>query len=185
MNRLTIFSVCATLLLLFTATSSMATDLDPENTLYMDLKNGRVVIAMKPDLAPRHVARIKELVRQGFYDGLTFHRVIDGFMAQTGCPRGDGTGGSGVKLKSEFSNFPHYRGVCSMARAQDINSADSQFFIMLGKAPHLNHQYTVWGKVVSGMEYVDMIKKGDPHRNGRVKNPDKIIRIRVAADVKE
>lgn len=183
MKKLTIFSFLAAMFLLVLAGTGLASD--PENTLYMDLKDGRVVIEMKPDLAPRHVARIKELVREGFYDGLTFHRVIEGFMAQTGCPRGDGTGGSGQKLKSEFSKHRHYRGVVSMARAQDINSGDSQFFIMFDKAPHLDRQYTVWGKVTSGMEYVDMIKKGNPKRGGKVIDPDKIIRIRVAADVKE
>ncbi|WP_222705807.1 peptidylprolyl isomerase [Salidesulfovibrio onnuriiensis] len=190
MKKLTIFALCTMLFLAFAATGVLAGDSkeqpkDLENTLYMDLDNGRVVIEMRPDLAPKHVERIKELVRQGFYDGLTFHRVIEGFMVQTGDPKGDGTGGSGKKLKSEFNNHRHYRGVCSMARAADINSADSQFFIMLGKAPHLDRQYTVWGKVTSGMEYVDMIKKGDPARNGMVVNPDKIIRIRVAADVQE
>lgn len=188
MKKLTIFSLLTALFLLCAATISLAGDdtkTDPENTLYMDLEYGRVVIEMKPDLAPRHVKRIKELVRQGFYDGLTFHRVIDGFMAQTGDPKGDGTGGSGVKLRSEFSKHRHYRGVVSMARAQSIHSADSQFFIMYDKAPSLDRQYTVWGKVISGMEFVDMIKKGSQARNGMVEDPDKIIRIRVAADVKE
>ncbi len=176
------------LVFMFAATGAWASDKtpDPENTLYMDLKDGRVVIEMYPNLAPHHVARIKELVRQGFYDGLTFHRVIEGFMAQTGCPLGNGAGGSGQTLKSEFSNHRHYRGVCSMARmGGDINSADSQFFIMFDKAPSLDHQYTVWGKVIKGMEYVDMIKKGDPSANGAVKNPDHIIRMQVAVDVKE
>jgi len=137
--------------------------LDPENTLYMDLKDGRVVIQMRPDLAPHHVARIKELVRQGFYDGLVFHRVIDGFMAQTGDPSGTGGGGSGQKLKAEFSQEPHVRGTVSMARTNDPNSADSQFFIVFDDAPHLNGAYTVWGKVVSGMEFVDHIKKRVVH----------------------
>lgn len=176
----------ALLTLALGATAAWAADTpDPENTLYMDLKDGRVVIEMYPDLAPKHVARIKELVRQGFYDGLTFHRVIEGFMAQTGCPQGNGTGGSGQKIKSEFNNHRHYRGVCSMARARDVDSADSQFFIMYDKAPHLDRQYTVWGKVIKGMEYVDMIKKGNPHANGAVTNPDHIIRMQVAADVEQ
>ena len=156
---------------------------DPENTLYLELKTGRVVIELRPDIAPKHVARIKELARQKFYDGLTFHRVIDGFMVQGGDPRGDGTGGSGTYLPAEFSSEKHVRGVMSMARARHPNSADSQFFIMLGDAPYLDNKYTVWGKVVSGMEHVDKIKKGDRRRNGAVENPDKIVRMRVAADV--
>ncbi len=158
---------------------------DPENTLYMDLKDGRVVIELRPDLAPNHVARIKELTRKGFYNGLTFHRVIAGFMVQTGDPKGDGTGGSGKKLPAEFSKEKHVRGIVSMARAQSPDSADSQFFIMLANTPSLDGQYTVWGKVTSGMEFVDKIKKGDPNRNGSVANPDKIIKMQVAADVKD
>jgi peptidylprolyl isomerase len=158
---------------------------DKENTLYLETKDGRVVIEMRPDLAPNHVARIKELVRQGFYDGLAFHRVIDDFMVQTGDPLGNGTGGSGMNLKAEFSSEPHVRGVTSMARAQNPDSADSQFFIMLGDAPYLDNQYTVWGKVTSGMEYVDMIKKGDRANNGMVDDPDTIVSIKVAADVDE
>jgi peptidylprolyl isomerase len=159
--------------------------LDPENTLYMDLKDGRVVIAMRPDLAPKTVARIKELVREGFYDGLTFHRVIEGFMAQTGDPKGDGTGGSGKKLPAEFSDAHHVRGTVSMARAADPNSADSQFFICFAPAPHLDGQYTIWGQVVSGMEYVDDIKKGAPWANGRVADPDHIIKMQVMADAEK
>jgi peptidylprolyl isomerase len=159
---------------------AMAADL--ENTLYMDVPAGRVVIEMRPDLAPETVAQIKALVRQGFYDGIVFHRVIDGFMAQTGDPKGDGTGGSGHKLKAEFSNVKHVRGVVSMARASDPNSADSQFFIMFAPAASLDGKYTIWGKVISGMEYIDQIKKGDPARNGAVTNPDKIIKMQVAAD---
>lgn len=162
---------------------AMAADL--ENTLYMDVPAGRVVIEMRPDLAPATVARIKELVRRGFYDGIVFHRVIDGFMAQTGDPRGDGTGGSGHKLKAEFSSEKHVRGVVSMARASDPDSADSQFFIMFAAAPSLDGKYTIWGEVVSGMEYVDQIKKGDAARNGTVTNPDKIIKMQVAADAEK
>jgi peptidylprolyl isomerase len=158
---------------------------DLENTLYMDLKGGRVVIEMRPDLAPKHVKRIKELVRQGFYDGVVFHRVIDGFMAQTGDPTGTGTGGSGQKIKAEFSKEPHMRGALSMARAMDINSADSQFFIVLAASTFLDGQYTYWGKVTSGMEFVDAVKKGDKDNNGAVTDPDKIIKMQVAADVKE
>ena len=156
---------------------------DPENTLYMDLEHGRVVIEMRPDLAPKHVEQIKRLTRKGFYDGIVFHRVIAGFMAQGGDPTGTGSGGSGNKLPAEFSSAPHVRGVTSMARTQDPNSADSQFFIMLAPAPHLNGQYTVWGKVVSGMEFVDQLKRGDQRRGGSVSNPDKIVRMRVAKDV--
>jgi peptidylprolyl isomerase len=158
--------------------------LDPENTLYLDLKDGRVVIELRPDLAPNHVARIKELTRQGFYNGLKFHRVIDGFMAQTGDPKGNGTGGSGQKLKAEFSREKHVRGTASMARAQDPNSGDSQFFIVFQPAPHLDGQYTVWGKVVEGMEFVDKIKKGSGG-GGTVADPaDTIVKMQVAADAK-
>ncbi|MEA4837490.1 MAG: peptidylprolyl isomerase, partial [Rhodospirillaceae bacterium] len=145
---------------------------DLENTLYLDLKDGRVVIELLPDLAPNHVARIKELARQGFYDGIVFHRVIDGFMAQGGDPTGTGMGGSGKKLKAEFSKARHVRGTCSMARAQDPNSADSQFFIMFEPARSLDGQYSIWGQVVKGMEYVDQIKKGSRSSNGLVSQPD-------------
>jgi peptidylprolyl isomerase len=155
--------------------------MDLENTLYLDLAGGRVTIQLRPDLAPQHVARIKELAREGFYDGLTFHRVIEGFMAQGGCPRGDGTSGSGQNLPQEFSREPHVRGVCSMARAASPNSADSQFFICFADARFLDGQYTVWGKVTDGMEHVDAIKRGQG-RNGEVKDPDQIIKLQVAAD---
>jgi peptidylprolyl isomerase len=153
-----------------------------ENTLYMNLKDGRVVIQMLPEVAPKHVDRIKELVRTNFYDGLTFHRVIAGFMAQTGDPKGDGTGGSGTKLPAEFSDTLFVRGTLGMARSQDPNSADSQFFIMFAPAPHLNGQYTVWGNVVDGMEYVDQIKKGNARSNGTVESPDRIISMELASD---
>ena len=155
---------------------------DPENTLYIDVPAGRVVIAMRPDLAPGHVAQIKKLARQGFYDGVVFHRVIDGFMAQNGDPTGTGTGGSGNKLKAEFSNQKHVRGTVSMARAQSPDSADSQFFICFAPSPFLDDQYTIWGQVESGMENIDKIKKGDQARNGSVSNPDKMIKVQVAAD---
>ena len=160
--------------------TAMAADM--ENTLYVDVPFGRVVIAMRPDLAPGHCAQIKALARRGFYDGVPFHRVIDGFMAQTGDPTGTGSGGSGTKLRAEFSSEKHVRGVLSMARTSDPNSADSQFFIMFGPAPSLDGQYTIWGQVVSGMEFVDKIKKGDSASNGSVSNPDKIIKMQVAAD---
>ncbi len=159
--------------------------MDRENTLFLDLKDGRVVIELRPDLAPNHVARIKELVRQGYYDGLKFHRVIDGFMAQTGCPQGTGTGGSGQKLKGEFSRERHVRGTCSMARAASPDSADSQFFIMFDASPHLDGKYSIWGQVVEGMDLVDNIKKGSSLRNGAVEDPDCIVRMQVAADVSE
>ncbi len=146
----------------------------PEDTMTLETTQGKVVIAMRPDLAPGHVARIKELVNEGFYDGVVFHRVIDGFMAQTGCPHGTGTGGSGKKLKAEFNREPHKRGTVSMARAQDPNSGDSQFFICFEDASFLNGQYTVWGEVTEGMENVDKIKRGEP-----VQNPDKIVSAKM------
>lgn len=146
--------------------------------LEMKLKNGIVEIELFEHVAPNHVKRIKELVQHGFYNGLKFHRVIEGFMAQTGDPKGNGTGGSGLKLKAEFSNIPHERGTVSMARAADINSADSQFFICFEDAPWLDGDYTVWGKVSKGMEVVDKIKKGEGN-NGLVKNPDTIISMQI------
>lgn len=156
--------------------------LDPENTLYMDLEHGRVVIQMRPDLAPQHVARIKELARDGFYDGTPFHRVIEGFMAQGGDPTGTGTGGSGKNLPAEFSSERHVRGTVSMARAQHPDSADSQFFIVFEPAPFLDGKYTVWGEVADGMEHVDAIQKGDASLNGKVAYPDRIVKMQVAAD---
>lgn len=173
------------LLTLMMNTMTDAQAADPENTLYMDLKDGRVVIEMRPDLAPKHVARIKELVRQGFYDGIVFHRVIGGFMAQAGDPTGTGTHGSGQKIPAEFSEEPHVRGTLSMARTSDPDSADSQFFIVFARARHLDGKYTVWGKVVDGMSAVSKIKRGEQAANGMVDDPDKIIRMQVAADVKE
>ncbi|MBQ7537214.1 MAG: peptidylprolyl isomerase [Rickettsiales bacterium] len=156
-----------------------------ENTLYLDLKDGRVVIRMLPDVAPKHVARIKELVRSKFYNGLTFHRVIEGFMAQGGDPNGNGTGGSGKKIPAEFTKkYSHKRGAVSMARAQDPNSADSQFFIVTADSTYLDSQYTIWGYVVSGMEFVDNIKKGNSMQNGLVQDPDKIVKMTIASDVK-
>ncbi len=149
-----------------------------EDMLQLDTTKGQVTIAMRPDLAPTHVARIKELVRKGFYDGAPFHRVIERFMAQTGDPTGTGTGGSGQKLKAEFSREPHRRGTVSMARAANPDSGDSQFFICFEDAPWLNGQYTVWGEVVQGMENVDKIKRGEP-----VPDPDRIVTARMAADI--
>ena len=166
----------------FIINSSAAEIQDKENALLLQLKDGNVIIEMYPDVAPVHVARIKELARQGFYDGLKFHRVIDGFMAQTGDPLGNGTGGSGKKLPAEFNNKHHGRGTVSMARAQDPNSGDSQFFICFQDAGFLDGKYTVWGQVVSGMEFVDKIKRGTGG-NGEVYDPDTIISMRVLADV--
>jgi cyclophilin family peptidyl-prolyl cis-trans isomerase len=187
-----VFSLLAVTLTLFLAVSVSVpgakaqdlTGLDPENTLYLDLPAGRVVIMLRPDKAPKTVARIKELARQHFYDGLTFHRVIEGFMAQGGDPKGDGTGGSGQNIPAEFNDLKHMRGTLSMARSSDPNSADSQFFICLAPADSLDGQYTAFGRVVAGMEFVDAIKKGDPDRNGEVQDPTKIVHMQVAADVK-
>ena len=149
----------------------------PEDTLIIETTQGKVTVEMRTDLAPQHVARIKELARQGFYDGVPFHRVIEGFMAQTGDPTGTGTGGSGKKLKAEFNAEPHARGAVSMARAQSPDSADSQFFICFDDASFLDKKYTVWGRVIDGMQNVDKIKRGEPPAN-----PDKIVSVRVAAD---
>lgn len=150
---------------------------DPENTLILNITHGEVIIELHPDKAPNHCARLKELAREGFYDGIVFHRVIDGFMAQTGDPTGTGTGGSGQNLAAEFNDTAHERGVCSMARAQAPNSADSQFFICFDDARFLDGQYTAWGQVISGMEHVDQIKRGEP-----VIDPDQILSMRVASD---
>ena len=156
----------------------MADITDPENTLIIETTQGRVVIALRPDLAPNHVARIKQLAREGFYDGIAFHRVIDGFMAQTGCPHGTGTGGSTYpNLKAEFDAEPHVRGVCSMARAASPDSANSQFFICFDDATFLDRKYMVWGQVIEGMENVDKIKRGEPGQN-----PDKRVSVKGAAD---
>jgi cyclophilin family peptidyl-prolyl cis-trans isomerase len=151
---------------------------DTENTLVLETTKGTVEITLRPDLAPGHVARIKELAREGFYDGVVFHRVIEGFMAQTGDPTGTGMGGSGKKLPAEFNAGKHKRGTTSMARAQHPDSADSQFFICFEDAGFLDGQYTVWGEVTSGMDNVDQIKRGEP-----VKDPDKIISAKVKADI--
>jgi peptidylprolyl isomerase len=158
--------------------------MDKENTLYIDLKDGRVVIEMRPDLAPNHVKQIKKLAREGKYDGVPFHRVIEGFMAQTGDPTGTGSGGMGETLKSEFSKEPHVRGSVSMARTNDPNSARSQFFIVFKDSNFLDGQYTVWGKVTSGMEFVDKIKRGAPGSGAVAAPADKMIKVQVAADAK-
>ncbi len=177
MSRLLSMLVVLASMLVAPALAS-AQGLDPENTLYLDLKDGRVTIKLRPDLAPNHVDRIKKLTRDGFYDGIVFHRVIDGFMAQTGDPTGTGMGGSEEPdLSAEFSNAPFKRGVLGMARAANPDSANSQFFIMFADGDWLNGQYTVWGEVVDGMEFVDNIARGEPPAN-----PDRIIKMQVAAD---
>jgi peptidylprolyl isomerase len=150
---------------------------EPENTLIIETTKGSVTVELRPDLAPNHVARIKELARQGFYDGVVFHRVIDGFMAQTGDPTGTGRGGSGQKLRAEFNAEPHTRGAVSMARAQSPDSGDSQFFICFDDATFLDRQYTVWGRVIDGMDNVDKLARGEPPSR-----PDKMLSVRVAAD---
>jgi len=150
---------------------------NPEDTLIIETSKGNVVVEMRPDLAPNHVARIKELARQGFYDGVPFHRVIEGFMAQTGDPTGTGAGGSGQKLQAEFNAEPHTRGAVSMARAQSPDSGDSQFFICFDDATFLDRKYTLWGRVIEGMENVDQINKGEPPAN-----PDKIVSVKVVAN---
>ncbi len=158
---------------------------DLENTIYMDLTYGRVVIRLRPDLAPKHVERVKMLCREGFYDGTPFHRVIEGFMAQGGDPTGTGQGGSKYpNLPAEFTNSVHFlRGTVGAARTQDPDSANSQFYIMFAPSPHLDGQYTIWGQVIDGMQFVDMIKRGSGG-SGTVSNPDRIVHMRVAADVK-
>jgi peptidylprolyl isomerase len=180
--RLALTPIFVAVFLMFAgATAAM----DKENTLYIDLKDGRVVIEMRPDLAPNHVAQIKKLAREGKYDGIVFHRVIEGFMAQTGDPNGTGSGGMGELLNAEFSKEPHVRGVVSMARTNDPNSARSQFFIVFKDSNFLDGQYTVWGKVTSGMEFVDKIKRG-VGQGGTVPAPaDKMIKVQVAADAKD
>ncbi len=170
-----------------TATTDEATAAsDPENTLVMELEHGTVVIEMLPEVAPKHVARIKELTREGFYDGIVFHRVMAGFMAQTGDPTGTGRGGSGQNIDAEFSSEPYLRGTLGMARSQSPNSADSQFFITLAPARFLDNQYTVWGRVIEGMDAVDQIKKAPAgSQSGSVDDPDKMIRMRVKADIED
>jgi peptidylprolyl isomerase len=182
--------IAALFLALFLAGPAMAQavhgpapDDDPDDVLLMTLKDGLVVIQMRPDLAPDHVKRIKELVRRGFYDGSPFHRVIPGLIAQTGDPTGTGAGGSGQSIKAEFSNEHHMRGVVSMARGDDPDSADSQWFIVLKPAPDFDHRYTIWGKVIRGMEFVNHIKPGLAEADGKVLDPDRIVSIKVESDV--
>jgi peptidylprolyl isomerase len=169
------------------AAPAQAASTDPQNTIYLDTDKGRVTIKLRPDLAPKHVEQIKALTKQGFYDGIVFHRVIDGFMAQTGDPTGTGTGGSTLPdLPAEFTKKAKFvRGTVGMARSSDPNSANSQFFIMFAPAPSLDGQYTIFGEVVSGMDVVDQIKKGDEAQNGMVANPDKIKKMQIAADAKQ
>lgn len=173
-----ILAIFTALFMLAVMPAAQAQDItDPENTIILQLKDGPVVIQMRPDLAPNHVARIKELTRQGFYDGIVFHRVIEGFMAQTGDPTGTGRGGSGQNIDAEFTSTPFERGTVGMARSASPDSADSQFFINFVPTPFLDNQYTVVGEVISGMEYVDNITRGEPPAN-----PDKIVSMKVAAD---
>ena len=169
------------LFFLFFIKTGMAQDL--ANVVYLELEYGKVVIEMKPEHAPQHVKRIKQLIKEKFYDGLKFHRVIEDFMAQTGDPLGNGTGGSGVNIPAEFNSLPHIKGTVSMARAQDPDSADSQFFMCFKESSFLNGQYTVWGQVIEGMEFVDKIKRGTGS-NGMVDNPDKIVSMRLAQNSK-
>lgn len=169
----------------FAVSDAIAQEADPENTLILETKNGKIVIKLRPDLAPKHVAQIKALVARKFYDGIVFHRVIAGFMAQTGDPKGTGEGGSDLPdIPAEFTPTPFKRGTLGMARTSEPNSANSQFFICLADAPFLDGKYTVFGEVVSGMDVVDKIKKGDEANNGAVANPDKMLKLRLAANPK-
>jgi peptidylprolyl isomerase len=181
LNRRSLFIALAFALL----APPLAAAADLQNTIYLDTKDGRITILLQPDLAPKTVAQIKTLTKRGFYNGIVFHRVIDGFMAQTGDPTGTGTGGSDLpNVPAEFSNAPFKRGTLGMARAEDRNSANSQFFICLADSSFLNGQYTVFGQVVSGMDVVDKIKKGDKDENGMVTDPDKIVKMQLATDAK-
>ncbi len=185
MHSLRFFLITLTASLIMTsAANQVGAGSDPENTLVMELDHGTVVIEMLPDLAPKHVARIRELTRQGFYDGIVFHRVLPGFMAQTGDPTGTGSGGSGQNVPAEFTSEPFVRGTVGMARAQNPDSGDSQFFICFADAQFLNNNYTVWGRVIEGMDAVDKIKKAPAGRqSGIVDGPDKIISMKVKADL--
>ncbi len=177
----TITLLLGSLLIMTAATTTKAAELDPENTLLLDLKDGQVTIKLMPDIAPKHVERVKKLTRDGFYDGIVWHRVIDGFMAQSGDPTGTGTGGSDLPdLKAEFNDYNFGRGTIGAARSASPDSANSQWFICFDDCSFLNNQYTVWGQVVKGMEHVDNVKRGEPPTD-----PDKIVKLQVAADVKE
>jgi peptidylprolyl isomerase len=170
---------------LLAAPALQAQQADPQNTIFLDTKDGRIVIKLRPDIAPKHVEQIKALTKRGFYDGVVFHRVISGFMAQTGDPTGTGSGGSQLpNIPAEFTPTPFKRGTVGMARSSEPNSANSQFFIMFADGPSLDNKYTVFGEVVSGMDVVDKIKRGDPNANGRVAAPDKIVKMQLAADAK-
>lgn len=185
MLRRTLLAAIASLPLIAVAEAAAPAANDRENMLILTLKSGTVTIRLRPDVAPKHVERIKMLARRGFYDGLKFHRVIAGFMAQTGDPKGDGTGGSDLPdLRAEFNPMPFERGTLGMARSSNPNSANSQFFIMFADGAFLNGNYTAFGQVVSGMEFVDQIKKGPKEANGMVDDPDVIVKLQVAADVK-
>ena len=183
MNRaMRFFSIILALLIATAGGPVSAADID--NTVFLDVPAGRVVIELRPDLAPKTVAHFKELVKRGFYDGLKFHRVIPGFMAQTGDPRGNGTGGSGQTVPGEFGQAHFLRGTVGLARSSDPDSGDSQFFICFQPAPFLDGQYAIFGQVTKGMEFVDQIKMGDPKQNGAVINPDRIVKLQMAADAK-
>jgi peptidylprolyl isomerase len=177
-------SLVLALTLVFAAALTPAQAADA-NTVYLDTKDGRITIELRPDIAPKHAAQLKTLIRRGFYNGLSFHRVIDGFMAQTGDPKGNGTGGSDLpNIPAEFSNVPFVRGTVGMARSGEPNSANSQFFICFGDAAFLNNQYTVVGLVTSGLDVLDKVKKGSSANNGAVSNPDKIVRMQMAEGAK-
>jgi cyclophilin family peptidyl-prolyl cis-trans isomerase len=175
----------ALMLVAFPAVAQAPAGPDPQNTLYLDTKDGRITIRLRPDLAPKHVERTKALTKRGFYDGIVFHRVIPGFMAQTGDPTGTGMGGSDLpNLPAEFTPTPYKRGSLGMARSQSPNSANSQFFICYDGCGGLTGQYTLFGEVVSGMDVVDKIKKGSAAENGKVVSPDKIVKMQIAADAR-
>lgn len=178
-------AIALSAVLLSTTLSFAQANLDPQNTIYLDLKDGRVVIKLRPDLAPKHVEQVKALTKRGFYNGIVFHRVITGFMAQTGDPTGTGMGGSDLpNIAAEFSKEPYKRGSVGMARSQSPNSANSQFYLCFDGCGSLTGQYTLWGDIVSGMEFVEKIKKGSDSDNGKVTNPDKIVRMQLMADAK-
>ncbi len=180
-----VFAALALMLAAASPASSQQTRADPQNTVYLDTKDGRITIRLRPDLAPKHVEQIKTLTKQGFYDGIVFHRVIEGFMAQTGDPTGTGTGGSKLpNIPAEFTQTPFRRGSVGMARSSSPNSANSQFFICYDGCGSLTGQYTLFGEVVSGMDVVDKIKKGSSANNGQVSNPDKIVKMQLAGDAR-